>query len=77
MVLHVKPDGAELIPRRVVGEFLTSDRYPVPADIVEKLRSQMAPVTEFGNPPGAGWKFGWREMDLPSPAPGEYWLFVQ
>lgn len=85
MVLHVKPDSAELIPRKIGGKFLTENRYVVPLSVVEQLRPQMAVITELGYPPpkerkikiGAGWKVGWREMGLESPAPGEYWLFIQ
>jgi hypothetical protein len=83
MVLHVKPDSAELVPRQCNGEFFTHERYAVPLTVVEELRPQMAVITEFGYPPpeerkrSGGWKSGWREMGLESPAPGEYWLFVQ
>lgn len=79
MVLHVKRDHAELIPRKSNGRFadgVTGDeRFPVSMLVVEDLAisRRMAPLTKNR----IAYKDGWREMGLPSPAPGEYWLFVQ
>ena len=79
MVLHVLPDGSGiLVPRQFsgnVGEFLCDPalRYRISAAVVEELRPLMGALTEFRN----GQRGGWRDMGLPSPSPGEYWLFIQ
>lgn len=74
MVLYVGPDGAELRPRKDIdAKFGSTECFSVPANVLEELRPLMSPLTERR----FNYKTGWREIGLPDPSPGEYWLFTQ